>query len=230
MGVLGRAHRDGARDVRAARRRRGRRRRGDDVALRRASARSRARSTSRAAEGRDQRLRVPDDRADLARAGAARRRGRARPGRRRRDPRRAVRGGDRRARPRSSRSPPSATGTARASTSRRSRASRTSTARSSCSTPTRRSGTYPLDVRALGVDVLAAGVLKYLLGSAGLGFMWTRPGLSQELLADADRLVRRREHLRDGHHRLLAVADRAALPVGHAADPGDLRRHRRAWS
>ena len=30
-------------------------------------------------------------------------------------------------------------------------------------------GTYPLDVRELGVDVLAAGVLKYLLGSAGLG-------------------------------------------------------------
>jgi selenocysteine lyase/cysteine desulfurase len=42
-------------------------------------------------------------------------------------------------------------------------------------------GTYPLDVRGLGVDVLAAGVLKYLLGSAGLGFMWTRPGLAQEL-------------------------------------------------
>jgi selenocysteine lyase/cysteine desulfurase len=43
-------------------------------------------------------------------------------------------------------------------------------------------GTYPLDVTELGVDVLAAGVLKYLLGSAGLGFMWTRPGLSEQLL------------------------------------------------
>jgi selenocysteine lyase/cysteine desulfurase len=43
-------------------------------------------------------------------------------------------------------------------------------------------GTYPLDVRELGVDVLAAGVLKYLLGSAGLGFMWTRPGLAGELV------------------------------------------------
>jgi selenocysteine lyase/cysteine desulfurase len=43
-------------------------------------------------------------------------------------------------------------------------------------------GTYPLDVGELGVDVLAAGVLKYLLGSAGLGFMWTRPGLSEQLL------------------------------------------------
>src|SRR3954447_21756204 len=54
-------------------------------------------------------------------------------------------------------------------------------------------GTYPLDVRELGVDVLAAGVLKYLLGSAGLGFLWTRPGLAGELtptdtgwLADRD--------------------------------------------
>src|SRR3954454_14480220 len=43
-------------------------------------------------------------------------------------------------------------------------------------------GTYPLDVRELGVDVVAAGVLKYLLGSAGLAFMWTRPGLAEELV------------------------------------------------
>jgi selenocysteine lyase/cysteine desulfurase len=42
-------------------------------------------------------------------------------------------------------------------------------------------GTYPLDVTELGVDALATGVLKYLLGSAGLGFLWTRPGLAQEL-------------------------------------------------
>jgi selenocysteine lyase/cysteine desulfurase len=54
-------------------------------------------------------------------------------------------------------------------------------------------GSYPLDVRELGVDVLVAGVLKYLLGSAGLAFMWTRPGLAAELVptqtgwfADAD--------------------------------------------
>jgi selenocysteine lyase/cysteine desulfurase len=42
-------------------------------------------------------------------------------------------------------------------------------------------GSYPLSVRELGVDALATGVLKYLLGSAGLGFLWTRPGLAQEL-------------------------------------------------
>ena len=79
------------------RRRRARRRRGDDVALgRREPARERDRLRG-AAEGRDQRLRVPDDRPDLARAGAARGRGRPRARRRGRDPGRAVRRGDRRA-------------------------------------------------------------------------------------------------------------------------------------
>jgi len=42
-------------------------------------------------------------------------------------------------------------------------------------------GSYPLDVAELGVDALATGVLKYLLGSAGLGFLWTRPGLAEGL-------------------------------------------------
>jgi selenocysteine lyase/cysteine desulfurase len=42
-------------------------------------------------------------------------------------------------------------------------------------------GSYPLDVAELGVDALAAGVLKYLLGSAGLAFLWVRPGLAEEL-------------------------------------------------
>lgn len=35
-------------------------------------------------------------------------------------------------------------------------------------------GSLPLDVRALDVDFLAAGALKYLLGSAGLGFLYCR--------------------------------------------------------
>jgi len=43
-------------------------------------------------------------------------------------------------------------------------------------------GSYPIDVRGLDVDFLGAGVLKYLLGSAGLAFMWTRPGLAKELV------------------------------------------------
>jgi Selenocysteine lyase len=35
-------------------------------------------------------------------------------------------------------------------------------------------GSLPIDVKALGVDFLGAGVLKYLLGSAGLGFLYCR--------------------------------------------------------
>ena len=35
-------------------------------------------------------------------------------------------------------------------------------------------GSMPIDVRALGVDFLACGTLKYLLGSAGLGFLYCR--------------------------------------------------------
>jgi selenocysteine lyase/cysteine desulfurase len=35
-------------------------------------------------------------------------------------------------------------------------------------------GSLPVDVRELGVDFLGAGVLKYLLGSAGLGFFYCR--------------------------------------------------------
>ena len=92
-------------------------------------------------------------------------------------------------------------------------------------------GTYPLDVaRARRRLRSPPASLKYLLGSAGLGFLWTRAAALRAAAADADRLVRRREHLRDGHHRLLAVADRAPLPVGHAAGPGDLRAASPAWS
>jgi selenocysteine lyase/cysteine desulfurase len=40
-------------------------------------------------------------------------------------------------------------------------------------------GSLPVDVRALGCDFLAAGVLKYLLGSAGLGFLFCRRELVQ---------------------------------------------------
>jgi len=43
-------------------------------------------------------------------------------------------------------------------------------------------GSYPLDVAALGVDFLAAGTLKYLLASAGLGFIWCRHELIERLV------------------------------------------------
>lgn len=38
-------------------------------------------------------------------------------------------------------------------------------------------GSIPIDVRLLGCDFLTAGVLKYLLGSAGLGFLYCRRDL-----------------------------------------------------
>jgi selenocysteine lyase/cysteine desulfurase len=43
-------------------------------------------------------------------------------------------------------------------------------------------GALPLDVRALGVDFLTAGTVKYLLASAGLAFMFVRRGLHERLL------------------------------------------------
>ena len=42
-------------------------------------------------------------------------------------------------------------------------------------------GSLPLDVRALGVDLLTTGALKYLLGSAGLAYMWCRADLVERV-------------------------------------------------
>jgi selenocysteine lyase/cysteine desulfurase len=43
-------------------------------------------------------------------------------------------------------------------------------------------GALQLDVRTLGADVVTGGTVKYLLGSAGLAFMWLRESLRTELL------------------------------------------------
>jgi selenocysteine lyase/cysteine desulfurase len=43
-------------------------------------------------------------------------------------------------------------------------------------------GAVELDVRTLGADVVTGGTVKYLLGSAGLGFMWLRGSLLTRLL------------------------------------------------
>jgi selenocysteine lyase/cysteine desulfurase len=43
-------------------------------------------------------------------------------------------------------------------------------------------GAVPLDVRALDVDLLTAGTVKYLLASAGLAFMYVRRDLHERLL------------------------------------------------
>jgi selenocysteine lyase/cysteine desulfurase len=46
-------------------------------------------------------------------------------------------------------------------------------------------GAVPIDVRALDVDFLAAGTVKYLLGSAGLGFFYCRADLVEQVLPTA---------------------------------------------
>lgn len=42
-------------------------------------------------------------------------------------------------------------------------------------------GAVPFDVRALDVDFVAGGALKYLLSSAGIGFLYVRPALIETL-------------------------------------------------
>src|SRR5579885_332847 len=42
-------------------------------------------------------------------------------------------------------------------------------------------GTVPIDVKAAGVDFLAAGTLKYLLGTAGIAFLYVSPALINQL-------------------------------------------------
>ena len=43
-------------------------------------------------------------------------------------------------------------------------------------------GAVDLDVRALGADAVTGGTVKYLLGTAGLGFMWVRPEVRETLV------------------------------------------------
>jgi len=42
-------------------------------------------------------------------------------------------------------------------------------------------GTMPIDAPALGVDMLAAGTLKYLMGTAGIAFLYVRPEVRERL-------------------------------------------------
>jgi selenocysteine lyase/cysteine desulfurase len=43
-------------------------------------------------------------------------------------------------------------------------------------------GAIELDTRSLGADAITGGTVKYLLGTAGLGFMWVRPELHETLV------------------------------------------------
>jgi selenocysteine lyase/cysteine desulfurase len=43
-------------------------------------------------------------------------------------------------------------------------------------------GAVELDVATLGADIVTGGTVKYLLGTAGLGFMWVRPEVYESLV------------------------------------------------
>ncbi len=182
MVVLGRARRGGAGRVRRARRRRAGRGRRHDLALGRSErAREHVRldASGRASSSPTSSSR-PSGRSGMPRSCAAPRSSTCR--RRGRDPARALRRADRRAdrarRGHGGLLPERGPAAGRGDRRDRARARR---ARRS-STPTRRSAAIPIDVAELGVDFLGAGVLKYLLASAGLGFLWCRPGLAESLL------------------------------------------------
>ena len=59
-------------------------------------------------------------------------------------------------------------------------------------------GSLDIDVKTLDVDFAVGGMLKYLLGTAGLGFMYVRDSFA---VADEQRLVCPDGYRRDGHHR-----------------------------
>ena len=42
-------------------------------------------------------------------------------------------------------------------------------------------GTEPIDVKAMGVDALAGGCLKYLMGTAGIAFLYVRRALAESM-------------------------------------------------
>lgn len=70
-------------------------------------------------------------------------------------------------------------------------------------------GTESLDVRGLGVDFVVGGMLKYLLGSAGIGYLYVRQALIDELVPTAS--------------GWFAQADIDAMDI-HANDPSPTAR------
>ena len=107
------------------------------------------------------------------------------------------------------------------------RAARTRTARCSTSTRTRTLGTFPVDVRATGVDFLASGNLKFLMGIPGIAFLYVRREHIGTLATVDDRMVRPRESLRVRRRTARLVADREPVRQRDAADHQRVHRARR---
>jgi kynureninase len=110
-------------------------------------------------------------------------------------------------------------------------------------------GSLPVDVAELGVDFLGAGVLKYLLGSAGLGFFYCRRDLVERVWPTqtgwfADENIFAMDHTDYSPARTaarfqsgtppipsiyagIAGPNRGPVPIRHAAGAVHLCRHRR---
>ena len=75
-------------------------------------------------------------------------------------------------------------------------------------------GSVPIDVRALGVDLLAAGTVKYLLGSAGLAFLYCRRDLVERFWPTATGWFADRDIFAMDHRRYAPASTAARFQSG----------------
>ena len=88
-------------------------------------------------------------------------------------------------------------------------------------------GAIPVDVQALGVDFAVGGMLKYLLGTAGIGFLYCRREIAATLTPSASGWFAQDDaHTMDIHHNVPAPnahrfqAGTPAVPNCYAASAG----------
>lgn len=88
-------------------------------------------------------------------------------------------------------------------------------------------GVQPVDVRAMGVDILVAGAVKYLLGSAGVAFLYVRRELIERLrplesgwFAQEDPFAFDTWHLRDAASAGRFQSGSPSIPSVYAARAG----------
>ena len=88
-------------------------------------------------------------------------------------------------------------------------------------------GAIPLDVGALGVDLLTAGTVKYLLASAGLAFMFVRRDLHERLLPTQTGWFADEDIFRMDISDYSPAADARRFDAGNASGAEHLRGARR---
>ncbi len=87
-------------------------------------------------------------------------------------------------------------------------------------------GAIDLDVRALGVDFVTGGTVKYLLASAGLGFLYVRRELFPELMPTQTGWFADEDIFQMDISDYSPAADARRFDAGHAACAEHLRRRR----